>query len=299
MVYSPAPSTDSQRHLIAHCGVDADIHTVEDALASASSWTSVTVVGSTAELREALERLVATSEHSSDSRTVVIPITSGRNVTLIADTAKVCSWARTCHPQLRGHLALADAPLTATSTVAWLRASLRHHTSHNDLAVICSRSIDPFADAELFRLARLAWTNGSGADVIVAFDDAYPSVEQASAPHRERARKIATIRADIHPGRQGAHKPLLSGTALAVAVTQAASSALHRLGDHDDDGIDAAVLADHDHGYAHGHGDDDDHPHGHSHSHGHHHHSHGHHHHGHHHEHEPTITLELGDDHAL
>lgn len=68
--------------------------------------------------------------------------------------------------------------------------------------------------------------------------------------------------------------PLFSRSALLSAINLAARHAAHLL-THGDDGISAALLADHDQGFAHSHGDED-HAHPHAHPHGHTHHSHAH-----------------------
>lgn len=308
---STSPESEPDNVLIAYCGLDSSPELVRHALSGHSPATprrkSVFTADSATALRTVLDQLAEVDNHE---HIVVIPMTTGRNLPLIADAAKVCRWARTSHPQLRGRIALADAPLTGTTTVAWLRAALRTYTTAHDIAVICSTAIDPFADAELFRLARLAWTNSSGAHVTVAFEGAFPSVAQAAAPFlaltdASSPSTVTVIRADLNPARRASEHRLISDTALATAVNQVTQSALHLLVSHGDDGIDTAVLADHDHGYAHSHGEEDDHcAHGHHHAHGHGHtHTHSHtHDHGnghHHHHHCPTaVNPQPGDDNA-
>ena len=287
---TPEPTrTTAGATLIAHCGVDSDSAVIEQALREEGTWTQWEVTTSTTELNAALTRHHAALRTSSAGTPIVVmPLTSGRNLTLIADTAKVCQWFTHTHPE--APLLLAPAPLHDVPTVAWLRAALRTLTTDADLAVICSAAIDPFADAELFRLARLAWTNSSGADVLVAFDDAYPSISQVVAPHQALAaasassQKIAVIRADLRAPE--GQTPLLRSRALSQAIAASLANALHLYRDHGDNGIAAALLADHAHGYAHSHGEDSHshgHTHHHSHGHGHGHHSHTHHHSQHHH----------------
>lgn len=273
--------------LIAHCGVDADPEFIATAVAKRNAFDQTIVTASGTDLHSTLKSLgtdaastcsaTKDNNHGSTLRIVVMPMTSGRNLPLIADTAKVCQWFKRNHKDVC--VALAAPPLNTTTTLASLRATLRRETSPSDIAVVCSATIDPFADAELFRIARLAWTHSSGADVVVAFDDVYPSVSQALAPYKatldvdaqRQTRRSTVIRADLQATAN--QKPLLSSTALSTAISQSAKTALHLLQSHHDDGIEAALLADHEHGYAHSHGEDDDHSH---------HHGHGHHYHHHH-----------------
>lgn len=248
--------------LIAHCGVDADPDFVATAVANSSAFSQTRVTASGTELRHTLKSLVTDVDGTDDNagptpHIVVTPMTSGRNLTLIADTAKTCRWFKHNHTNVR--IALAPPPLNNTTTLASLRATLRRETSPNDIAVISSAAINPFADAELFRIARLAWTHSSGADVVVAFDDVYPSVSEALEPHLAAfgdtslrpTRRSAVIRADLQTAAN--QKPLLSSTALSAAISQSVKTAQHLLQSHDDDGIKAALLADHEHGYAHSH----------------------------------------------
>ena len=297
-------AAQTPRILIAHCGVDASPEFITTAVEGLDTFDQTIVTSTGTELRSTLADLGR--EDTENLHIVVMPMTSGRNLPLIADTAKTCQWFKRNHSNVR--IALAAPPLGATTTLAFLRATLRRETSADDIAVICSAAIDPFADAELFRIARLAWTHSSGADVVVAFDDVYPSVSQTLAPYKATlddeslrpTRRSTVIRADLQTAEN--QKPLITSTALATAISQSAKTALHLLQSHDDDGIEAALLADHEHGYAHSHGEEDGghgHSHGHVHGHGHHHHghvhghSHGHGHNHHHHHHSADVHAEF------
>ena len=304
--------------LIAHCGNDASATLIREALTHTDFDAHVTSSGP--ELRHTLAALLADGSLDDAGRAIVVmPMTSGRNLTLISDTAKVCQWEARNHPS--AELCLADAPLTTTTTLAWLRQGLRKHTSNagntgnasiggnraHNVAIITSAAIDPFSDAELFRIARLAWTNSSGADVAVAFDDAAPRVDEVKALYSAAnpATQFSVIRADLNEG-DGQHR-LIGPATLATPVTAAAQRALHLLRDHHDNGIEASLMADHEHGYAHSHGDEEGHGHSHDHFHGHSHghfHSHGHGHahshayHQHDHADGETLHIHLGGDDA-
>ncbi|MDO4609216.1 sirohydrochlorin chelatase [Corynebacterium sp.] len=223
---------------------------------------------------------------------VVVPLATTRHPGPIADCAKALRWAR----DREGVRACLTAPLgDATAVVSALRANMRRRPAPGAWTLVASAALDPFSDAELFRLARLAWQYG-GSPVEVAFDGAEPSVAAGVGRCRalagDPAADVRVLRADLalEPGDAA---PLWSVPALAMLIGVRVREALHLLESHDDDGIDAALLADHDHGHAHSHGDEGGH--GHAHAHGHHHGAHGHHHHGHHHHHDHHDGGAAGD----
>lgn len=270
--------------IIALCGSDASPQLVSKALSHTEY--DAHVVSSVAELHRSLTAMLS----DAHGTVVVMPMTSGRNLTLISDAARACRWAARNYPD--AGLCLADAPLSTTTTLAWLRQGLRKHTSDTTIAILTSAAIDPFSDAELFRIARLAWTNSSGATVAVAFDDVFPSVDETTALYSgaKPNAQFAIIRADLHMS-EGQY-PLISPAALGAAIAASARRAVHLLNSHRDNGIDRSLLADHEHGYAHSHGDDNGHSHSHLRE-----HSHSHHHH-HNHADSDTLHIHLGGDHA-
>lgn len=236
---------------------------------------------------------------------VIVPMTTGRNRVLLSDLGRHCRWLMSGNPSVS--LAIAAPVGDSTAVVAALRARLRGcadaGSSSTPCAIIESAHIDPFADAELHRLAYLAWVNGAGVEPFVAIDGGVP--DRAEVERRIAALGMdlrAVIRADLLPPSAPVPAveamPLWSPAALVTLVKARVAGALHLLNDHHDDGIDAAFWADHSWGFAHSHGSEDGDAHGHGHSHDHDHahdhthshthsHDHGHSHaHGHTHDHE-------------
>ena len=235
--------------------------------------------------------LVSTAAHAADAVAagdpalshVVVPLTTGRHPRTIADAARALKWAR---DEAAARVCLSAQPGDATRTVSALRANIGRHVPDDAWALVASTPLDSFADAELFRLARLAATH-KATPVEVAFDDrggGFPTIEEGLRRCRLLgADAVRVLRADLTLEPTGDHVALWSPPMLSTLLTLAADSALTALRSGHD-GIDAALDADHGHGYAHSHGDEEHgHPHGHAHLHSHSHsHSHGHEHgHGH------------------
>lgn len=226
--------------------------------------------------------LVSTSAHAADAVAagdparphVVVPLTSGRHPRTIADSARALRWVR---DEAAAQVCLSAPPGDATRTVSALRANIGRHVPDGAWALVASTPLDSFADAELFRLARLAATH-KATPVEVAFDDrggGFPTIEEGLRRCRLLgADDIRVLRADLTLEPKGDHVALWSPPMLSTLLTLAADSALKALRSGDD-GIDAALDADHGHGYAHSHGDEE---HGHAHGHTHTHHRKGHHH---------------------
>ncbi|MFD5867591.1 hypothetical protein ACFWGD_03110 [Corynebacterium sp. NPDC060344] len=212
----------------------------------------------------------------SPSRThVVVPLSTGRHPVTISDAARALRWVR---DETGARVCLA-APLgDATKTVSALRANIGRHVPAGAWALVASVALDSFADAELFRLARLAATH-KDTPVEVAFDPGHEAaghcdrVSPTIGEGRERCRALGAddvrvLRADLALEPCDGHIPLWSPPVLSTLLALAADDALAALG-HGHDGIDGALDADHGHGYAHSHGDDDHHGHSHGHSHSH------------------------------
>lgn len=231
-------------------------------------------------LHNVLSSLLADDERP----VVVVPMTFGRNPTVVADTAKTLKWLEGAGG---GRLVLADAFGSIDHLTAWLRAAatvVRGRTP-DAAVVIGADAANPFDDAELHRVAHLVRTHGAGNAVEVALlhDDA----DVAQALHRTRllGNERAVVvpagfrRAMPLPWGEGAfagaefYGPLLGEQAMLRIIRERSRHALHELS-HGRTGIESGLQADHGHGYAHSHAFDD---HGHGHDHGHDHgHTHGH-----------------------
>ncbi|PPL19227.1 hypothetical protein GY24_07155 [Microterricola pindariensis] len=194
---------------------------------------------------------------------VVLPITFGRNPTMVADAAKTLSWLA---PQSPGRLALAEDFGTLDHLTAWLRAATVavRRRAPDAAVVIAAESANPFDDAELHRIAHLVRTHGAGNEVEAA---------AGTEPHEllvtlRRLRLLGFPEAVVVPAgfqRSSAvpfgkgdfagaefYGPLLSEQAVLRVIRDRVADAAHRLS-HGDDGINAGLAADHGHGYAHSH----------------------------------------------
>jgi hypothetical protein len=208
---------------------------------------------------------------------VVVPMTFGRDPTMVADAAKTLRWLA---PRRPGTLALTAPFGVADHLTARLRAvagALR--ASDPDAAlIVTARASNPFDDAELHRVAHLVRAHGAGIEVMVATLD----VDAAITASVERLRLLGFARSTAVPAGFGRgldvdadapglagmaqHGALMSDGAVARIVVQRVEAARHDLL-HGRDGIDAGLAADHGHGYAHSHTHDDGPPHDHRHDH--------------------------------
>ena len=211
-----------------------------------------------------LNNMVTRALHTTDGVVTVLPMTFGRNPTMVADVAKTLKWLDS--GTNTGRLALADPFGSPDHLVAWLRnAATRTHATRPDAAlIIMARSSNPFDDAELYRLAHLVRTHGAGNEVEVACVEIDEQVLDAVQRLRMLgfteteivpagfARRLA---ADLDgPDAAGAefYGPLMSEQAIVRVVTDRIHAAVHALS-HGRNGIDDGLLADHGHGYAHSH----------------------------------------------
>ncbi|MDO4910197.1 MAG: hypothetical protein Q3972_00450 [Corynebacterium sp.] len=195
---------------------------------------------------------------------MLLPFHTGRDATLESDLARAASWISKTRA-----VYVAEAVGDATTTLAALRGHFRNLAA-GQKGLVVATAVDPFADAELFRLARLAWVNGNAAEIGVAFEGAYPSVAEWEATHGPASMIVRADFSETAPGQLA----LWSPSQLRVLIERRVTTALHRGRDHGDNGIERAIMRDHDHGFAHSHGEDHSHEHGHGHSHHHHHHHH-------------------------
>jgi sirohydrochlorin cobaltochelatase len=194
---------------------------------------------------------------------VVVPMTLGRDPTLVATVAKTLQWlART----RRGAVALAAPFGVRDHLTAYLRAAARTVASRDPggALVIVARSSNPFDDADLHRVAHLVRVYGSGLEVAPAIVD--NDTEPAGTFMRLRrlgfARSVvatAGFAAEVPPRwlqsddlEVTPYGPLLSDTAVGRIVADRASAAAYSLTEGCD-GIDIGLSADHGHGYAHSH----------------------------------------------
>ncbi|UVE96480.1 hypothetical protein [Dietzia sp. B32] len=195
---------------------------------------------------------------------VVVPMTLGRAPAMVADCSRTLRDVRGSTDRARlapGRVALA-APLgDATMLVTRLRAVIRKHGAVCS-ALLVSRAIDPFADAEMYRLARLARQYGQPGLVEVAFHGGdEPDPDLPEGLERVRAlggRRPVLVSATLAPAPvtglelPGEGEYLFGPAALRSVIDTRVRAAVHRL-DHGDDGIDAALDAEDGHGYAHSH----------------------------------------------
>ena len=240
-------------------------------------------------LHNALARLRGRNRYGTGGSpvpVVVLPMTFGRNPTLVADTAKTLRWLAAESPGSgpdAAPLALADPFGTGDHLTAWLRTAataIRRRTPQAGVLVTADAA-NPFDDAELYRITHLVRTHGAGNAVEAA------TVETAdallAAVHRMRLlgstqtvvvpagfRRVPYMRGEAVPFGEGGftgasfYGPLLSEQAVLRVIRERVRDALHALG-HGRTGIDSGLAADHGHGYAHSHAFDSGHEHTHNH----------------------------------
>ncbi|KAA9129957.1 cobalamin biosynthesis protein CbiX [Microbacterium caowuchunii] len=187
---------------------------------------------------------------------VVVPMTFGRNPTMVADAAKTLRWLAAKNP---GRLALTAPFGQPDHLTAWLRTAAnraRASDSGDALLIVAPRS-NPFDEAELHRLAYLVAANGALPEVHVAIADDAEEVDRAA----DRVRRVAPGRVVAVPAGFAAHlpgadveqvAPLMSDAAVIRVIRSRVREALAALA-AGDDGIDTGLAADHGHGYAHSH----------------------------------------------
>ena len=222
---------------------------------------------------------------SDPTPVVVLPMTFGRNPTLIADAAKTLKWLEAGADASGAPLVLADPFGTGDHLTAWLRAAATnvHHRAPEAGMLIMADAANPFDDAELYRISHLVRTHGAGIQVETATVESPADVVDAGRRLRLLGstemvvvpagfRQTATVHGDPVPFGDGTlagarfYGPLLGGQAVLRVIRERIRDALHNLR-HGDNGIDAGLQADHGHGYAHSHAFET--ANGHSHSHGH------------------------------
>lgn len=222
------------------------------------------VAASGRELELALTAALA--ESGAGRPVVVLPMTLGRDPRLVSDTARTVRWA--ARGEHAGRIALAPPFGSSDHLVGWLRAACRELRDDAGTAVlIAAAPADPFDDAELHRVAALVRTHSGHRLVEVGLRS--PSGELYDGLDRCRrlgASRVAVVPAELRL-RDDAATPLLSPAVIAGVVAERVQAACHRLLAHGDDGVAAALAADHVHGFAHSHANDHDHAHPHEHEH--------------------------------
>ncbi|MEV6185406.1 cobalamin biosynthesis protein CbiX [Streptomyces albidoflavus] len=225
------------------------------------------------------------SARADGERVCVVPMTLGRDPSLVADAARTLlaldAWER-------AGTVLAEPFATTAHLVGWLR-TLATRVPDDRALLVTAPSGDPFSDADLFRTARLVRQYGRHRTVEVALLGGDPGLAEGV----RRCRALGAPRVVVLPAAWAVPEPtgvphaeyggpLLSGSAAAGVLASRVREAQDRYERSGDDGVTRALAADHDHGHAHSHGPDGhdhdhdhDHDHGHGHGHGHGH-SHGH-----------------------
>lgn len=201
---------------------------------------------------------------AGDGPVTVLPMTWGRDPTMVADAAKALAWVASGPGA--GRVALCGSLGTIDHLVAWLRRAATQVAVRGPGTgmVVAAHAANPFDDAELHRVAHLVRTHGSVAQVEVA---CYQDGADLAGFARAEPAGLAAVE---HTSWFG---PLVSRQGLLHVVGQRVDAALHDLS-HGHDGIAVGLQADHGHGYAHSHafeegGEGHPHPHAHSHAHPH------------------------------
>jgi sirohydrochlorin cobaltochelatase len=194
---------------------------------------------------------------------VVVPMTLGRDPRLVADTARTVRWIARDRPERA--IVLAEPFGTPDHLVSWLRAACRTHPSDTAI-LIAAPAADPFDDAELHRIAALVRVFGTHPLVEVAL---LTPGDQALQAGIERCRRLGADRVAVVPASfgtpAGTAGPLLAPVAVASVVSARVVAACRRLAESGEDGVDAALAADHQHGFAHAHDHTHNDHHGHTH----------------------------------
>ncbi|MCC9193181.1 hypothetical protein LOC59_05885 [Arthrobacter sp. zg-Y916] len=204
---------------------------------------------------------------------VVLPMTFGRNPTLIADTAKTLHWLSAAGGTTNAgpQLALSEPFGTPDHLTAWLRTAATEVRRREaaSAVLITADAANPFDDADLYRISHLVRTHGAGIPVETA---AVSSVEALlEAVQRLRLlgsthafvvpagfRRAATVYSDVVPyGEEGFsgvefYGALMSEKAVLRVISERVRDTLHALS-HGRTGVEAGLQADHGHGYAHSH----------------------------------------------
>ncbi|MFF8594886.1 sirohydrochlorin chelatase [Streptomyces sp. NPDC015220] len=186
----------------------------------------------------------------------VVPMTLGRDPELIADAARTLL---ALSSEQRARTVLAEPFGTADHLIGWLRAAATRVAGDKAL-LLTAPTGGPYADAELFRIARLVRQYGRHRTVEVALIGGDP--DPAEGVRRCRAlgeRNVVLLPAAWvtppvpDPEHCAPGGPLLAAAAVAGVIDARVRQAWERHGRLGDDGLSRAIAAAHGHGHAHSH----------------------------------------------
>lgn len=191
----------------------------------------------------------------------VVPMTLGRDPELVADAARTLL---ALPPGHRSGTVLAGPFGNTGHLVGWLRAAAGRVPAGRAL-LVTAPSGGPFADADLYRIARLVRQYGRHRTVEVALSGGDPDpaegVRRCLALGAERVTLLpaawAAPAAPPDPEHSELGGPPLSPSAVRGVLGARVREAWNRLHQHGDDGLAAGLAAadDHGHGHSHAHGD--------------------------------------------
>lgn len=188
---------------------------------------------------------------------VVVPMTLGRDPGLAPAAAQTLAWA--ARDRRPGDLLLARPLGTMTHLVGWVRGAITRILRAGDFrgaVLLVAPAAEPEADAELFKVARLAWRYLPVRWVEVALMGGEPGVaEGVERCHRLGAGEVALVPASLVPPPPGSGAarvggPLLGRAALGALIRERAAEAERRWHGEHDDGL--AVAGRHAHPHPHG-----------------------------------------------
>lgn len=187
---------------------------------------------------------------------VAVPMTFGRDPTMVADTAKTLAWLATTY---RGRVALAAPFGRLDHLTAWLRTAANRAKAKRSATalLIVAPPSNPFDEAELHRLAYLVATHGALSEVGVSIaDDEAGLTASLDRLRRLGAERIVTVSAGFAATLPSVTMeyagPLMSDAAIVRVIRTRVRDALAAL-EAGHDGIGDGLVADHGHGYAHSH----------------------------------------------
>ena len=211
--------------------------------------------------RELLHRVSAARARGEP--VCVVPMTLGRDPELVADTARTLT---ALSAEDRAETVLAEPFGTADHLIGWLRAAATRVAMDKAL-LVTAPSGGPFADADLFRIARLVRQYGRHRTVEVALIGGDPDPGEGVRRCRALgAQRVVLLPAswvppeNPDPGHCEIGGPLLSAPAMAGVLDTRVRDGWERYDRFGDDGLSRALAAAPDHGHTHSHGHAHDHP---------------------------------------
>lgn len=213
---------------------------------------------------QALHQAVIAALEENPLPVCVVPMTLGRDTTLVADTARTLQWINRTAGAAR--IALTEPFGTQDHLIAWLRRILSQAIpteQPSTAAIVWASAAGPFDDADLFRVARLVSQYQRQQWIEVAFAEGNPDltavVERCKRLGAQRIvllpanfspqLKVFDVLVDPVPADGG---PLLPESAIVQVINTRAEVALQQL-INGNNGIHAGMHAEHGHGYPHSH----------------------------------------------